>query len=210
MFGVVCSGRPIELAQQVEPTKYVIELQNAATINHLAVFLLPQTEFTDTNFTALVYFKLPQQAEFKLLGGLNPARPLAIFRLNNPGAKTATSHALDDDSMGDADPTPDQGTLSIGISIEPTVQALVLLQQLAASTQTPGTATPAATGPGASAAPRPLDVMGLANKIMRHAHNYLSGFVDAAGNVPMKTFDTWWDKFRTRLAQNPGFLDHID
>ncbi|PYD07489.1 hypothetical protein DND62_30550, partial [Pseudomonas syringae pv. pisi] len=55
MFGAVCSGRPIQLAQQVEPTKYVLTIDNAASINHVAIFLLPQTEFTDPNFTALVY-----------------------------------------------------------------------------------------------------------------------------------------------------------
>lgn len=207
MFGAVCSGRPMQLAQQVEATKFVFAIPNAANINHVAVFLLPQTEFTDVNYTALVYFQLPNSTDFKLLGGLNPAKPSAIFRLNTGQKAAAGSHfADDDDVMNDAEaPTARDFVLNIGISIEPTPQAEQLLQQEKTKQKT------IMPSPTPQPAPQtPLEIASLANKIVRHAYNYLGGFVDASGKVLMKVFDTWWDKFRVKLANNPNFLNEID
>ena len=203
MFGAVCSGRCIQLAQQVEPTKFVIAIPNASKVNHLAVFLLPQTEFTDVNFTALVYFQLPNLSEFRLLGGLNPEKPSAIFRLTNSGP--ALSYGMDeDDVMNDADASENQ-ILNIGISIEPTAQAQVLLEQ---EKQKQRALLPAT---GGTVVPRGLqEISALANKIVAHAYNYLSGFVDSTGLVPMKQFDSWWLKFKTKVGNNPNFLNELD
>lgn len=207
MFGAVCSGRPMELARQVEPTKWVFSIENASNVNHIAVFILPQTQFTDVNYTALVYFQLPNSAEFKLLGGLNPARPLAIFRLNNTTVKSTESHfADDDDAMNDDSGPPADYVLNIGIAIEPTPQAEALIAQEKSKQK-----TILPVPPSAQPAPQqPLEIAGLANKIVKHAYNYLGSFIDASGKVPMKAFDNWWDKFRTKLANNPNFLNELD
>lgn len=193
----------MEVAQQMEPTKYVFTVQNASNINHIAIFLLPQTEFTDPNYTALVYFQLPSQPDFKLLGGLNPLKPLAIFRLNT-GTKTLELQSLvDDDAMNDAPGVTGNVTLNIGISIEPTAQAELLLQAEKQNQK--------AIAPSAQAAPKaPLEIADLANKIVKHAYNYLGGFIDQSGKVPMKVFDTWWDKFKMKVANNPNFLNDLD
>lgn len=205
MFGAVCSGRPIQLAQQVEPTKFVIAIPNASKVNHLAIFLLPQTEFTDVNFTALVYFQLPNLNEFKLLGGLNPIKPSAIFKLNN-NASPISNSMDEDDAMNDGETGSE--ILNIGISIEPTQQAQVLLEQEKVKQKT---IMPAALAVPLVPAPQaPLDIASLANKIVAHAYNYLSGFIDGQGMVPMKQFDSWWLKFKTKLANNPNFLNELD
>ncbi|CCH61270.1 hypothetical protein TBLA_0E02170 [Henningerozyma blattae CBS 6284] len=49
----------------------------------------------------------------------------------------------------------------------------------------------------------------LAGKIVQHAYNYLSGFLDPLGNVSIKRFDSWWDKFKARLANDGTFLDEV-
>lgn len=202
MFGAVCSGRPIQLATQVEPTKYVIAVPNAANVSHIAVFLLPQTEFNDANYTALVFFQLPNSQEFKLLGGLNPNKPSAIYKLNSNGANGKGQYddiEMDDNgsnSNGDA-------VINIGISIEPTPQAEVQLQaekqKMATAALVPARKTES-----------PQTTAALANKIVSHAYNFLGSFIDPAGKVPMKAFDNWWDKFRAKLLNNPNFLDTLD
>ncbi|KAM9906264.1 hypothetical protein OXX69_006870 [Metschnikowia pulcherrima] len=207
MFGAVCSGRPMQLAQQVEPTKFVFSIENATNLSHVAVFFLPQAELVDANFMALVYFQLPGSPEFKLLGGLNVNKPSSIFKLHNPaGVQSSTSHALDDDDiMNDVEiPAGEDAILNIGISIEPLQQAEVLLSQEKSKQKT-------ITLPQQQVAPKaPQDIAALANQIVKHAYNYLGGFIDASGKVPMKVFDNWWDKFRMKLANNPNFLNELD
>lgn len=194
MFGAVCSGRPVQVAQQVEPTKYVLLFDNAANINHIAVFLLPQTAFTDPAFTALVYFQLPSSPDFQLLGGLNPQKPTAIFKLRSVAPLALY---LADDDMSDSGPNV---VLNVGISIEPTAHAEALLAaQKSGSALVPAKPVP----------PPPLDVALLANKIVGHAYNYLGSFVDASGKVLMKVFDSWWDKFKMKLNNNPNFLNEL-
>lgn len=211
MFGAVCSGRPMELARQVEPTKWVFSIDNAANVNHIAVFLLPQTDFTDVNYTALVYFQLPNLTDFKLLGGLNPAKPSAIFRLNIASSnQSQLSHLADDDAMND-DEVPAANTnsvLNIGISIEPTPHAEQLIQQERFAPK--AILPPPKTSVSQPAPQQPLEIASLANKIVKHAYNYLGSFIDALGKVPMKAFDNWWDKFKLKLANNPNFLNELD
>lgn len=194
MFGAVCSKRPIQIASQVEPTKWVILIPNASNVSYVAVFLLPETQFVDPNFTALVYFQLPKTNEFKLFGGLNPLKPLAIFRIN-------TTSVADDMEMND----DDGETVNIGISIEPTPHAEVLLAEEEKRSQ----ANSQSLVPARPAPKSADDITALANKIVTHAYNFLGSFIDDAGKVPMKAFDSWWDKFKAKAAANPDFLKEI-
>lgn len=193
MFGAVCSGRPVQLASQVEPAKYIIAIPNAANVNFITIFLLPNSEFIDPNYTALIYFQLANSNEFKLLGGINPNKPSAIYKLSN----LKPAHSDDDLDIDDVN-TP-QGEIQIGISIETTARAEVLLE-----------AEKAKTTQALVVAAKPVsDTAGLANRIVGHAYNYLGSFIDESGKVPMRAFDSWWDKFKTKLANNPSFLDEL-
>lgn len=211
MFGAVCSGRPMIIAQQVEPTKFVFTIPNAANISHVAIFYLPQNEYVDPNYTGLVYFQLPSLPEFKLLGGVSPNKPSSIFRLNtglSQKDQKSLSHALDeDDVMNDAEVSENGDVvLNIGISMEPTPQAeMLLLQEKSKQKMITYDQNPVKPAPKAA-----LDIAVLANQIVKHAYNYLGGFIDASGKVPMKVFDNWWDKFRMKLANNPNFLNELD
>lgn len=210
MFAAVCSGRPIQMANQVEPTKYVISIPNATSLSHIAVFLLPQTEFTDPNYTALVYFQLPNSQEFKLLGGLNPVKPSAIYKLNNGSKATDSMAQLDDIDMSvDTGPAGTDASINIGISIEPTPQAeSLLMQERGKQAGNSLSLVPSAAKPS-TAISNPNDIAALANKIVTHAYNFLGSFIDDSGKVPMKAFDSWWDKFKGKLSNNPGFLDDL-
>lgn len=205
MFGAVCSGRPIQLANQVEPTKYVLTIPNASNVSHIAVFLLPNTQFTDPQYTALVYFQMPGSQEFDLLGGLSPLKQSAIFKLNNTNKQTKSGEDMNiDDSVIDND----TAVINVGISIEPTAQAeqLLLQEKQKQASQSSSLVLASSMKP----IPRnPNDIALLANKIVGHAYNFLGSFIDNSGKVSMKAFDSWWDKFRAKLANNPNFLDEL-
>lgn len=214
MFGAVCSGRPIQLASQVADNKYVISVPNASNVSHIAIFLLPQTEFNDPNFTALVFFQLPNSQDFKLLGGLNPLKPSGIFKLNNlkppqQPAPGATGVPADGDMMDEGFiDTNDSFTINIGLSIEPTPEAEIQLNQ--EKLKTLGNSTALVSTPKPYLSNNPNVIAGMANKIVSHAYNYLSSFIDEQGKVPIKAFDNWWDKFKSKLSNNPNFLDELD
>lgn len=113
---------------------------------------------------------------------------------------------VDDDAMV-ADEA--EFTINVGISLEPLANVQnALEQQRVQHEQTKAlTITPANT---TAAAPQSADSIAvLANKIVQHAYNFLSGFTGADGKVPMRVFDDWWAKFKSRLASDPKFLDTL-
>ncbi|KAK6453748.1 uncharacterized protein RJT20DRAFT_62986 [Scheffersomyces xylosifermentans] len=209
MFGAVCSGRPVQLATQMDTSKYVITIPNASHVSYITIFLLPNSDFVDINYTALVYFQLPNSEEYKLLGGLNPAKPSAIYKLNN-NSPTAKRNEFDDIDMSIDDVaanTTDSTVINIGISIETTAQAEFLISQEREKSKITAQSI---TKPITPTIPKtPNDTAVLANKIVGHAYNHLSSFLDSAGKVPIKAFDTWWEKFKVKLNTNPNFLDTL-
>jgi hypothetical protein len=69
MFGCIVAGRLIQTnIQQVDVNKYIFELPDAATINHIVVFLLGTIPF-DPGYAATVHFLWPGgENGWKLLG----------------------------------------------------------------------------------------------------------------------------------------------
>lgn len=183
MFAAVCLGRPMQMAEQIEQAKWGITVPNASNVRYVTVFMLPNTEFTDPGYTALIYFQV-QNGDYTLLGGINPDKPSGVYRINSQSL-------IDDEFMGD--------DINIGILIEPTNLARDQLD--AAKFQKPAQAL---TKPKSA-----NEITQLAKKIVGQAYNYLGSFVDNQGNVPMKAFDAWWSKFQAKLAANPHFLDNV-
>lgn len=246
MFGLICSGRPVAIAQQVDDLKFVFNVENGQNISHVSLFILPDTPF-DPNYTALIYFQLPNSdpspvisqaasstPNFQLLGKLSIDKPSAIFKIKNSSNNTMNTASntaqIDDDAMIDDDtaigsttnaaninPTDPSGTLIIGISIEPNLQAAQLLaeakqqqqQQSQAKLLTSGNVpTDAGLTAGQLAAKDLQGTALLASKIVSNAYNYLSGFVDNNNKVSMKVLDGWWEKFKAKLQNDPKFLDN--
>lgn len=92
-------------------------------------------------------------------------------------------------------------TINIGISLEPmnAVEEAMVAQKQAATRS----ATPSAPAPSTQA------VAQIATKVYQHAYNYMSGFTNQQGMIPLKSFDDWWAKFKSRLQNNPKFLSDM-
>lgn len=59
MFGVIAAGRMVDTnPSQVDSTKYLVQLHDASSINHLVVFLLGSIPFPP-GFGATVHFLWP-------------------------------------------------------------------------------------------------------------------------------------------------------
>ncbi|ANZ73783.1 BA75_01299T0 [Komagataella pastoris] len=200
MFGSCYSGSAVVVAQQVDQFKYVINYPNVPiNVSYITLFLLPNIPF-DPNYKALVYFQV-NDGEFNLFGSLNTEKQSAIYKINNNNYNPANNMgAINEDVMLDdvAAPSCEVQNINIGISIEPNAQADLLLQN---RKQLP------APSPSTDAL-EPVKVLDLSNKIITNAYNYLSGFIDAQQKVPISRFNDWWNKFKSKLENNPKFLDN--
>ncbi len=89
----------------------------------------------------------------------------------------------------------------LGISVEPLPQ---VLEQVSVLHATPSKPTPALS-----------DATGLAEKIVKHLFNFISGFVSGSGTslspdsmVPMSLIARWYESFLAKArAGGVGFLD---
>lgn len=140
---------------------------------------------------------------------ISQEKPSAIYRINsNAKAVSAATADMDDMMDDDAQPVVEEFDITVGIAIEPAAQAQAMIdQQRSAARSSAGSAqTPR---PNTAAPQSADDIATLANKIVQHAYNFLGSFTTPDGKVPMKAFNDWWAKFKSRLASDPRFLDNL-
>ncbi|KAG0167348.1 hypothetical protein DFQ28_006139 [Apophysomyces sp. BC1034] len=184
MFGCIAAGRLVQTnLQQVDVNKYVFELSDAQTINHLVVFLLGTIPF-EPGFAATVHLLWPNK-EWQFLGIVSNEKPSAIFRL-----KTMTT-------MNEALPL---GNATLGISVEPL--EVVMQQQQAQQLQLV-----------VKSNNNHLNQAGyVAQKILENLYNYVTSFMQDSneGVLPLKAFQTWYDNLGRKLANDPTYLSGKD
>ncbi|KAG4302314.1 hypothetical protein PCANB_001594 [Pneumocystis canis] len=214
MFGVICAGRSIQTnVQQIEDTKFIFILENAALINHIIVFLLPDKSFQE-NFGATVHFQYSGKS-FQLLGGLSNKKPSAIFRLKNVPGSDNTNFGEDvmQDSLEFAQPV----SAVLGISIEP----LLSIEQQLLSLSTVQQSQKNLENSKEISLPAP-SIQVIIQKILTNLYNFIIGFVTSQlphsaqllGNIqidnsyiPLKAFQDWHSKFSSKLSVDPNFLE---
>ncbi|RXW21494.1 hypothetical protein EST38_g4364 [Candolleomyces aberdarensis] len=206
MFGCVIAGRPLlppSSLTQVDPTHAYFALPfPPSTINHITLFLTGDVPFPP-GFGASVHFFWPGKG-FQVLGMVSNEKPSAVFRVRgtfNMGEGGGAQGVFGGVNGGMQGPEEQQALL--GLAIEPLD---VIQAQLPASTST------ALVKP----APSVADAAVLAEKMVKHLLNYLSGFTGGAtgGNVmvPMNMFMKWYENFigKIRASGGIGFLERVE
>ncbi|KAI7862432.1 hypothetical protein BDF14DRAFT_1855351 [Spinellus fusiger] len=196
MFGCIAAGRLVQTnLQQVDVNKYIFELSEAHTINHIVVFLLGSLPF-EPGYAATVHLLWPNK-DWQLLGMLANDKPSAIFRIRkNDGAPMSSA--------------------TLGISIEPLE---VVQQQLATLTVQPlQQQQQLVVKPGADL----TQAGALSHRILENLYNYVTSFsvqempcqppvgvvgqcVDQ-GFIPLRVFQTWFENLGRKLTNNPDYL----
>lgn len=223
MFSCVVAGRPVITdLQTISPTQFAFNIPTQPHFSHLVVFLLPgNTLPPDT--AAAVYIQLPPSTEFKLLGAIANDKQSAVFKVNasSTSSSVGTAVGAGDDDMVDAATAlpaaaiPPLGgpNIVLGISVEPigNIQAqLANLTNRPSTTQTENSATALVKHQPQQT---PIATRILAQRIIKNAFNFLSGFAGGtAGSevVPLKSFQDWWTKFEKRIELDPSFLERDD
>ncbi|KAF9045521.1 hypothetical protein BJ165DRAFT_1542344 [Panaeolus papilionaceus] len=215
MFGCCVAGRLLQTnLTQVDETHAYFELPQASTINHVCVFLLGTVPFPD-GYGATVHFFWPGKG-FQLLGMLSNEKPSAIFRLRGtfspsvPSTPSTTAqNTFSNIQQQQAQQQPEDITAILGIAIEPLVSIQMQMQGINLN---PLAAAGALTQTGSEAL---RDPSVLAEKILKHMFNYVSGFLENGLNpnvlVPMSLIMKWYETFLSKVrAGGTGFLERAE
>jgi hypothetical protein len=202
MFALLISGRPIiGDFRTISPTQFAFQVPSAPAFSHLAVFMLPNSNFPQDQ-AAGVYIQLTPDGDFRLLGAISSTKQTAIFRVRDIPAAT-TAGGIDEDAMVDDSTENNAGFITIGISVEPTAQVEAALAAQKASIASSNNTALIKTAPPTVVAGLTTKV--LAKRIIGNAFNFLSSF--GGDHIPLKAFQEWWVKFERKVDLDPGFLE---
>ncbi|CAG8716106.1 6391_t:CDS:2, partial [Cetraspora pellucida] len=219
--------------QQVDVNKYVFEIPDAGTINHIVVFLLGTVPF-EPGYAATVHFLWPGgEHGWKLLGMLSNDKPSAIFRLRGsaiPGTTNAftssnafsfgstkliTNYNTDEMSMdvNDLSSATISVTATLGISIEPVA---MVESQIATLPQTSNQPQTSSSFGGISITPELISQ--ITQNTLRNLYNYVTSFATSStpfgsqiigtGNtfISAKVFQDWYETFTRKVKIDPNVV----
>ncbi|XP_078258798.1 protein Hikeshi isoform X7 [Rhinoraja longicauda] len=117
MFGCLVAGRLVQTdAQQVAEGKFVFNLPDYESVNHVVVFMLGTTPFP-VGAGGSVYFSYPDKSGmpvWQLLGFITNEKPSAIFKISRLKTEEGSQHPF-----GMMNIAQTQSVAQIGISVEP-------------------------------------------------------------------------------------------
>ncbi|OZJ06945.1 hypothetical protein BZG36_00138 [Bifiguratus adelaidae] len=206
MFGCIVAGRLVQTnLQQVDVNKWIFELPEAASINHIVVFLLGTIPFEPGN-AATVHFLWPGK-DWHLLGMLSNEKPSAIFRLKGKAIPT---------SDGTANVNI---TATVGISIEPKSSVQT---QMSALTSTHQELSGTSGALVLRTQPSESETAAIATKLLQNLFNFVTSFAQNTvppGEIglmsqmsvqntwlPLKVFQQWYDNLGRKIKADPNYL----
>ncbi|XP_001362527.1 protein Hikeshi isoform X2 [Monodelphis domestica] len=194
MFGCLVAGRLVQtVAQQVAEDKFVFDLPDYQSINHVVVFMLGTVPFPD-GMGGSVYFSYPDSSGtpvWQLLGFVTNEKPSVIFKISGLKSGESSQHPF-----GAMNIIRTPTVAQIGISVE-------LLDNLAQLT------------PVGSAAVSQIDSFTqFTQKMLDSFYNFASSFAVSQAQmtpspsevfIPANVILKWYENFQRRLTQNPHF-----
>eukprot|EP01133_Synstelium_polycarpum_P006167 gene6167-7140_t len=188
MFGYLVAGRAVQtVMQQVAPDKFLFNIEDAANVHNIAVFLTDLQRTFPAQYGAAVYLAYEPFTEWKYLGHLSATKPSAFFRIVQSDAQIAMS-----EDGGNGNKTV---VAQIGISIEP-LEAVLERQKVNAPTD--------------SLMFKTIDFRMFAFKMCKNFVNYMLSFSGSTPNVPANlvptaSVDRWYQNFQKKLQNDVLF-----
>lgn len=233
MFSVIIPGRPcltdiVAVDGQINPTKFAFTFPLNPHFTDVVVFYLPGTALPQDT-AAAIYIQLPdptnpnQVPEFRFLGALSNDKPSAVFKVRTPNSSIPPrrTEAEEQDEMLDEGASnlsggaPVNGTVTLGISIEPIQNVAPQLAQLEAQKPQQQQQQPSTDlvlqSPQQQRQQKEITTKALAQRIIGNAFNFLASFASSdQDSVPLKSFRDWWSKFERKIEMDPTFLERED
>eukprot|EP00057_Strongylocentrotus_purpuratus_P033003 XP_789731.3 PREDICTED: protein Hikeshi [Strongylocentrotus purpuratus] len=197
MFACLVAGRLVQgEPQQVDPTHFIFNLDNAADINHVIIFLTGATAFPEGTGAA-VHFGQPSPSglTWHNLGYISNEKPSVIFKISGLKNIQSTSNNFFMHAQQSNSQLPSTSA-HIGIAVEPLAE---LKQQ-----------TPAAN----TQASNVESFVQFTQKMLENFYNYASSFSITQAQMtpqpgvqylPTDVLTKWYENFQRKLSQNPNF-----
>jgi hypothetical protein len=165
--------------------KFVIDIPNAESINHIVVFLTGSEAFPG-NLGGQIYFSYPEQnasqPAWHLLGFISNEKPSAIFKVSN--LKAAQSQASQTAQLFGQQ-------ISVHAQIGISVESMDTIQQ---------------STPAVSADPSKISNFNeFTTKMLQNFYNYITSFGGNENYISMGAARQWYENFQRRLQENPNF-----
>ncbi|KAI3635135.1 hypothetical protein MIR68_006701 [Amoeboaphelidium protococcarum] len=192
MFAYVIASRPVSSDfQQVDATHVVCDIIDAASVNHICVFL---TQPLPANVGASVHFQFIISG-WKLLGVLTNEKPSVIFKLK--GFDQIQNLGNSQSSMNISTTQGSRINAQLGISLEPIDQVqsqMAEIQRARQPQQQQQQQVSAASG----------DKRQIAESILRQLYEFITSFVSdintqSDATIPLRAFQEWYNKMTTKI-----------
>ncbi|XP_041463024.1 protein Hikeshi-like [Lytechinus variegatus] len=197
MFACLVAGRLVQgEPQQVDPTHFIFNIDNAASINHVIVFLTGAAAFPEGTGAA-VHFGQPSPTgmTWHNLGYISNEKPSVIFKISGLKNMQSTPNSFFTQAQ-QANALLPSTSAHIGIAVEPLAE---LKQQ-----------TPAAN----TQASNVESFVQFTQKMLENFYNYASSFAITQDQMtpqpgvqylPADVLTKWYENFQRRLTQDPNF-----
>jgi protein Hikeshi len=194
LFGIVAAGNPLQTEPTSVPsqTSFLYSLPTTRSFSHVTVFLLPGVVLP-ADAAAAIYLATAQDVAAAAAAGQTPN----FWFLGGVGpGKESAVFKISNEMSG--------AGVVVGISVENAESVAARIQELSSSKATAGVQKPDQS-----------TTVVLAQRIIKNAFNFLTGFSGTAGPggvevVPLKAFEDWWRKFEGRVRSDPTFLERED
>lgn len=197
MFACLVAGRLVQgEPRQVDPTHFVFNIDNAADINHVIVFLTGAALFPDDTGGAVHFGQHDPSGSLTWhnLGFISNEKPSVIFKISGLKNCTSTSHNFFMQAQHSSSLLPSSAL--IGIAVE----SLDQLKQ-----QTPAANTQASNV---------QSFVEFTQKMLENFYNYVTSFAITQEQmtpqpgvqfVPAAILNKWYENFQRKLTQDPNF-----
>lgn len=199
-FGIIVAGRMVQTEfQQLDESKFLVTIPDAATINHIVVFLTGAQPFPDL-IGGAVYFSWPDPSApptWQYLGFISNEKPSAIFKIAKLKQDGISNNPFSSSPFG-IQVVPHVAQIGISIESLPQIQLLT---------------------PNVNAIPSTIDSFAeFVNKMLENFFNFATSFTMTKGQllssssinvaeayIPLSTVQQWYSNFTRRFQQNPTF-----
>jgi len=192
----------------VDPQKYLVQIPDANSVNHLVVFL---TSPLPAHLACSIHLEWPDKP-WVLLGMISNEKPSAIFKIGRKLEQSTTEMLVEEMLVA-----------KLGISIDSLENVLLAMSSIQSPQLPLHNSDMSISNALVTTHPKTHDAPVLASKILENFYNYCTSFATTTPNgtilfgkdmntsfIPIKAFQDWFANTQRKLQMNPHYFEQLD